>query len=257
MQIVPIKTRVLVPPKDDFFEALTSALPEVPERSIIAVSSKAVSIGEGRCIKAAGDVRAQKEMLAQHEADRFIRRTEGDHRHFTIIHGSLMGSSGIDESNGDGHLILWPENPSASAAKLHVRLLEHYGVSELGLIITDSHSIPLHNGALGLAIAYHGFLPIKDYRTTEDLFGRPFRVERMNIADSLAAAATFMMGEGNEATPAALLTELPHVTFSERKVEDAYLELTIPLEHDYFRAFLGKAKWERGGDGFTIESNGA
>lgn len=254
MHIVPIQTRVLVPPQDDFFEALTRALPMVPERSILAVSSKAVSIGEGRCVQAAaeGGVRAQKEMLAQQEADRFVRRTEGDHRHFTIIHGSLMGSAGIDESNGDGHLILWPEDPQASAAALRARLAAHYGVSAFGLIITDSHSIPLHNGALGLAIAAVGFLPIKDYRTTTDLFGRPFKVERMNIADSLAAAATFMMGEGNEATPAALMTELPHVTWSDAPIEDKYLALTVPLEEDYFRAFLEKAKWEKGGGGFTL-----
>jgi len=254
MQIVPIKTRVLVPPQDDFFEALTSALPELPSRSILALSSKAVSIGEGRCIKAEaeGRVRAQKELLAQQEADRFVRRNTDDHRHFTIIHGSLMGSAGIDESNGDGHLILWPENPQASALQLHARLAAHYGVSAFGLIITDSHSIPLHNGALGIAIAVAGFLPIKDYRATNDLFGRPFKVERMNIADSLAAAATFMMGEGNEATPAALLTDLPHVTFSGTPSEDAYLAHTIPLEDDYFRAFLGKATWEEGGGGFKI-----
>lgn len=254
MQITPIKTRTLVPPKDDLFAALTATLSELEDGSVIALSSKAVAIGEGRCVPMPedGETRALKERLAQEEADLYIPRKEGVRRHFTILHGTLAGSSGIDESNGNGHLILWPEDPMRSAGILRSRLCEHYGISRLAVIVTDSHSIPLHNGALGIAIGYAGFLPLKDYRHEEDLFGRPFKIERMNIADSLAATATFAMGEGDESTPAVVMRDVPHIVHSDKDPDDPYLMLTVPLEEDTFRPFLDRGEWRQGGGGAIL-----
>jgi dihydrofolate synthase / folylpolyglutamate synthase len=120
------------------------------------------------------------------------------------------------------------------------------------VVITDSHSIPLHNGAIGIAIGYAGFLPVKDYRGTPDLFGRLLKVERMNVADSLAVMASFTMGEGNECTPAVIMTHVPHVLFSEEVSTDENLQLTIAREKDYFNQFLGAANWQKGGGGHIM-----
>jgi hypothetical protein len=49
-----------------------------------------------------------------------------------------------------------------------------------------------------------------------------------------------------------LMTELPHVIFSEEVPEDLYLRLTVPLEEDTFRHFLKQGKWEQGGGGVHI-----
>jgi dihydrofolate synthase / folylpolyglutamate synthase len=251
MQITPLKTRTLVPPQDDLFAALVEILPRLEEASVIALSSKAVAIDEGRCVPLSQETDAHelKERLIREEADLFVPRMHGERRRFTILHGTLAGSSGIDESNGNGHLILWPEDPMAAARAWHARLARHYGISRLAVIVTDSHSIPLHNGALGIAIGYAGFLPLKDYRDTEDLFGRPFRVERMNIADSLAAAATFAMGEGDESTPVVLMRDVPHITYTDEEPKDPRLTLTVPLEEDSFRPFLDNGRWQKGGGG--------
>ncbi len=254
MKIIPIKTRPLLPPKDDFFDALCAGIETLSEDSVVALSSKAVAIGEGRCVPIVPDtdVRALKEQLAQREADYFIKRNVGEHRHFTIIHGTLMGSAGIDESNGHNHLVLWPHDPMVSAALFRSRLQEKFKISNLGVVITDSHSIPLHNGAIGIAIGFAGFLPVKDYRGTLDLFGRLLKVERMNVADSLAVMASFTMGEGNECTPGVIMTQVPHVIFSENISIDENLQLTIPREKDYFNQFLGGAEWQKGGGGHIM-----
>ncbi len=252
MHIRAIRTRTLFPPKDSLLEALYAALPQISEQSVIALSSKAVAIGEGRCIPVASlaDIHDLKERVAIEEADAYVPREAGRGRLFTIVHGTLMGSAGIDESNGNQHLILWPKDPMETARRYLRELQQKYQIKNLGVIITDSHSIPLHNGALGIAIGYAGFLPIKDYRGSPDLFGRAFKVERLNVADSLAVAASLVMGEGDESTPAVLIEAAPHVVFTETMPTDAYLELTVPREEDYFRIFLKNAPWKEGGGGY-------
>lgn len=255
MEISAIQTRILTPPKDSFIDALRESLGEVPERSVIALSSKAVAIGEGRCvpISSASEVLAQKRALADAEAEYVVDYPHEQYpRYFTIIHGSLMGSSGIDASNGNGHLILWPEDPMEAARRYRTLIQTHYRVREVGVVITDSHSIPLHNGAVGIAIGYAGFLPLNDYRGSSDLFGRTFKVERANVADSLATAATYVMGEGSESTPAVLMTHVPHITFSDSAPDDPYLDLTVPRADDNFRIFLDSVPWRRGGGGYHI-----
>lgn len=243
-----------MPPKADFFSALTKAMSELRDESVIALSSKAVAIGEGRCVPIPSDSDSSllKERLAREESDFYVERLPGERRRFTILHGTLAGSAGIDESNGNGHMILWPKDPMESARTLRARLCEWYGISRLAVIITDSHSIPLHNGALGIAIGYAGFLPIKDYRHASDLFGRAFKVERLNVADSLAATATFAMGEGNESTPAIVMREVPHITYTDEVPTDPYLMLTVDLKDDSFRPFLDNGRWKEGGGGIVL-----
>ena len=254
MQIRPIRTRRLQPPQDSFFEALCESLPVLSEKNIIALSSKAVAIGEGRCVLLPEneDVQVYKDRLAEAEAEYFLPRGATGGGHPTIIHGSLMWSAGIDESNGDGHFVLWPRDPMYAAQEYRTKLQKRYGVEDLAVIIVDSHSMPLHNGALGTAIGYAGFLPIKDYRGSLDLFGRAFKFERLNIADSLAVAATCVMGEGDELTPAVVIEDMPHITFTDEVPNDPYLQLTIPKEEDYFRVFINNVEWKKGGGGYHM-----
>lgn len=246
MQITAVKTRPLLPPQDDLLPVLADTLRSVTEHSIIAISSKVVAINEGRTVSIpeGTNVRELKDSLAKKEAEYYIERNDSvtDRLH-TIRGGVLISSCGIDQSNGDGYLVLWPEDPMASARTLLTAVRETCGFKEVGVIVTDSHGTPLRNGATGFALGYAGFHALHDYRHTADIFGRELRAERLNIADSLAAAANVVMGEGNECTPLAIIKEIPRVVFSDNEPDDPYLSLKVSRKEDVFRTFIDAAPW--------------
>ncbi len=252
MRTTAIQTRPLLPPSDDLRAVLAESLPaHIPERSVLVVSSKVVAISQGRCesIPEGVDVAAYKEALIRREAGYFLAK---DHRYpyprtFTITEGSLISSAGIDQSNGAGFFILWPKDPMAAARGLRDYVKAIRPVLEFGLIISDSHSSPLRNGALGFGIGYFGIQAQFDYRHTPDIFGRHLQFERLNVIDSLAASAGVVMGEGGECTPLVLIEEIPHATFAEEESLDPMLRLQVPLAEDVFAPFFADAKWQRGG----------
>jgi F420-0:gamma-glutamyl ligase len=154
----------------------------------------------------------------------------------TITHNSWVSSAGIDGSNAKDHWILYPNDPFKSAKTIWKYLKDKSGVKNLGLIITDSHSQPLRGGAVGFALAYWGFNPLKNYIGTKDIFGYTLKVSRMDIASNLAAAATFVMGEGKEQTPIAIISDLnKRVEFSNQKPNTTWH--MIPPEKDMFSPF--------------------
>src|SRR6266508_2193439 len=69
--------------------------------------------------------------------------------------------------------------------------------------ITDSKTAPLRVGVTGVTLAYSGFQALNDYVGTKDLFGRAWRMIKVNVVDALATAAVLVMGEGSEQTPLA------------------------------------------------------
>ena len=171
MIITPIKTRKLIPPKDDLLSVIRESIPSLKEKSVLVITSKVISIWEGRCI--AKELVPDKDKLIVAEADLYLPRT-GPFQWVmhTIKNNVFIPTSGIDESNGNGFYILWPKNPKHTAKKLYEWVRETYRVRECGIIITDSHTIPLRRGVMGISLAHYGFSPLNDYRGKEDLFGR-------------------------------------------------------------------------------------
>lgn len=249
MQVKAIKTRKFIPPKDDLWDLL-SAIKSLKENSVVAVTSKVVAIGEGRCIPLN---KTTKDDLAIQESDKYIPRqlSPGGHILHTIKNNMLIASAGIDESNGDNFYILWPKNPQTSARKIWEFLKKKFKIQNLGVIITDSRLVPLRRGVVGIAIGYFGFQPLKDYRQTKDLFGRKFEMETSNIPDSLATAAVLVMGEGSEGQPIAILEDIPDLKFLQKefkpKTKDDDFE--IPEKEDMFYPFLSSVPWKKGGRG--------
>jgi F420-0:gamma-glutamyl ligase len=242
MQVIPYKLRPLVPPKDDLFEAIRVSKTHPQEGDIVVISSKVVSIGEGHTILAST---MPKEALVQKEADWYLKMPNNPFRKwFTIRGGSFVGSAGIDESNGNGHYILYPKNPQKSAEELLKWFKKTYRVKKLGLIISDSMSIPLRRGAIGFAVAYSGFAPLKDYRGTKDIFGRAFKFEVANVADALAASANVVMGEGSEQTPLGVIHGAP-VSFTAHEIK-SNLTLAVSPTEDLFAPLFFSKKWKRG-----------
>lgn len=243
MQVTAYRLRALKAPKDSLKEAITASALKLKEGDIVAISSKVVSIGEGRCVPV-GSV--DKEQLVKSEADWYLKpRASRWRRIFTIARGALVGSSGIDESNGSGHYVLFPEDPFKSARELRVWLRKTYGIEKLAVIITDSTSLPLRRGAVGFALSWDGIDPLRDYRGAKDLFGRTIEIEMANLIDSLAAAAVFEMGEGSEQTPIAVIRGIKNVAFKNRSKEKD--QLIVDPEDDLFAPILWRGAWRRGG----------
>lgn len=248
MVIKAIKTRKFIPPKDDLWELL-AAIKSLKENSIVAITSKVVSIGEGRCISIS---KIDKDSLVKQEADKYLPRkfVPQELVMYTLKNNMLIASAGIDESNGNGYYILWPKDPNKSAKNIWQFLKNKFKLKNLGVIITDSRLIPLRQGVVGYSIGYFGFIPIKDYRGEIDLFGREFKMETSNIPDSLASAAVLEMGEGKESRPIAIISGIPSIEFINKKyMETGDNSFEIEEKKDVFYPFLSSVKWIKGGSG--------
>ncbi len=230
MIIKPIKTRVFKE-GDDLFAFITKYFKKIPEKSVVVVTSKIAALAEKRTA-IANNIQA-KEKLIQAESEIAIPTK---YVWLTIKDGMLMASAGIDESNANGKLILLPKDSFKTARFLRKKLKQKYGVKHLGVLITDSRTMPLRAGVIGVALGYAGFNGIKDYRGAPDIFGRKFKFSRTNVADSLATATVFVMGEGNEQQPLALI-EKTSVKFCDKVYQK---ELNIDIRDDMYQPFFSK-----------------
>ncbi len=242
-----IKTRVFEPPKDDLSSFIKEALCQVKlkEKSIIVITSKVVSIGEGRCIKI--DSVQDKDELIKKEADYYLPReaSPGGHVMLTMKNNILIPTAGIDESNGKGYYILWPKNPYQSAEKIYNLIKKEFGLKDFGVILSDSHCVPLRWGVTGIAMAYYGFYPLKDYRQTEDIFGRMLEITQVNIVDGLSSAAVLIMGEGAEQTPIAIIEDVDFIQFKEFDPQKEN-PLLIDKNEDIYAPLIKGVDWKSG-----------
>ena len=231
MQVKPIKTGIFKE-GDDLVVFIRKHVKTLPERSVLVVTSKIVSLAEKRT--AVNKDILTKQTLIQKESD-FAMPTKWTW--LTLKDGLIVSSAGIDESNSPGgKLILLPKDCYKSAEMLRTKLMKLYKVKKLAIVIPDSRTLPLRSGALGVALGYAGMKGLKDYRGQPDIVGRQFRYERAGIVDSVACAATLAMGEGDERQPLAIVTGAP-VEFTETVDRN---ELYIALEDDLYLPFLKK-----------------
>lgn len=247
MRVKAIKTKKIVG-GDNLFEILDTYLPKkLEDKSIIVVSSKIVSICEGRIVSKINE--KQRDGLAQKESELYLPRSANQYGYMiTINHGILLGSGGIDQSNGNGYLVLWPKNPQKSANQIREYLIKKYKISNLGVIIADSKSTPLRWGATGFALAHCGFKALNSYIGTPDIFGRIMQSEIANIYDALATSAVLEMGEGNEQKPIAVITDINFVDFQKRNPTKKELDfLKLSIQTDFYAPILTKADWLKGG----------
>lgn len=242
MNVEALKTPRIGHKTHELNSLLDEFINELPERSIVAITSKIVSLCEGNTVKKDG---VDLDELVRSQADLHLPESQKSHGiNITIKNNILIPNAGIDESNADGRYVLWPEDPYASANNVREYLVERFNLSEVGVIITDSVCNPLCLGTTGIAIGYSGFKPVRDYRGKEDLFDRSFKVEVSDLLSGLAVAAVLVMGEGKESRPLAVLSELDFIEFtnSDPSVEEI-AELRIPKEEDLFAPVLNSAKW--------------
>lgn len=217
---------------EDLYSFIFEHIKEIPERSVLVITSKLLSVSQNLT----GEYSSweNREQLVLAESDWSIKDEWG---YVSYRDGMLVGSAGIDRSNGFGKTLLLPRDCYTEARKIQAKLKEHYSLKEVGVIISDSRSIPLRYGALGLSLGHFGFAGIRNYVGTEDLDGRKIEFERANVVDALTVAAVLEMGETDESKPLALITDA-YVTFTEETVDTS--TIIVPFEKDRFFKILDK-----------------
>ncbi len=242
MKISPIKTRKITlneslePILDQYIKTLKSG-------DIISITSKIVSVSQGRVV---AKTSIPKYDLITQEADSILQTDNNPYDlYLTIKDNILISSAGIDESNGDGVYILYPENIQKVAHAAWQYLRAKHSIENLGIIITDSHTTPMRRGVTGITLGWCGFEPLYSYVNQPDIYGKPLRVTQINILDALATAAVFVMGEGGEQTPIAVISDAPKITFVNRSpTAEEEKRVVISMEEDLYAPLLLNAKWQ-------------
>jgi len=230
MQLIPVQTKILKPPKDDLFVILDKCLKDVQEGDIVLVTSKVISIHQGACVPIG---LIEKEVLVSQEEEHAMSANKS--YPLRIKYNAFLFESGIDESNGEGYYVLLPKKPYEAAKEIWEYLRKRHSIKNVGVIITDSHLLPFRRGVTGISIAFWGFLPVAQHEGKRDLFGREILLSSTNIADSLASASAVVCGECDEATPVVIARDVPGIVYTEKDVRE---ELLIPIESDLYGPLL-------------------
>jgi coenzyme F420-0:L-glutamate ligase / coenzyme F420-1:gamma-L-glutamate ligase len=251
LTIIGLKGVPMVQPGDDLARltldayAATGLAPE--DGDVLVVAQKIISKAEGRMVDVSAVEPSPEAVALAAETEKDPRLCEVilsesrrivRHRPNLIIaehrRGWVMANAGIDHSNvapGDEHerVLLLPLDPDASAEALRRQLAERTG-KRIAVIVSDSFGRPFRRGTVGIALGAAGLPAVIDWRGHPDLFGRKLEVTETGFADEIAAAASLVMGQADEAIPIALVRGL---SWSAPEVPAA--ELVRPPEHDLFR----------------------
>ena len=243
MELKPVALETLRPPQDDLLSKIRASALTLEEHDVIAISSKVVSIHQGRCVPMDS---VRPDDLIRQEAEYYLERSEapGNFVMHTLKDGTFIPNAGIDPFGG--YRVLWPERPQETATELLAWFKDAYKKENLYLILTDSRSVFMRRGVVGMAVAWAGFEPVYDNRVRKDLLGHDSGGSQTNVADALAAAAVFVMGEANEGTPLVRIRNAPYLRepqIGKRKKFNSYL---FSMEEDIFAPFLKNAPWKKG-----------
>ncbi len=230
VELIPIENMPLVQPGDELAQIVVARLAaqgiNFQKGDILALAQKIVSKSEGQLVNL-------KNIEASERAKAIALVVGKDPRHVQVIlnesreviwvspgifvvetrHGFVCANAGVDRSNieqpgtpeeGDEWLAVLPGNPDNSAQKLREKLLALSGV-EVAVIINDTHGRPFRMGGVGIAIGAAGLQTLVDERGESDMFGYKLQSTLVGLGDELASAASLIMGQADEATPAVLI----------------------------------------------------
>lgn len=225
MEILPIITPLLQ--SSDDLAAILSERGNISEGDIIVVSSKAfatvedaaINLSELKVSKEAEDLGKKYDKPGSYyqavinETERMngaiIQAVNGivltELKPEGMSEGSiLVPNAGLDRSNvADGYVIGWPKDPVSSVANFYKEL----DLPRIGIIMTDSGLCPRRTGVMAFALTVHGINPLQSMVGKPDLFGQDLHVTEEAVADQLATAANFLMGNSDQSTPAAIIRD--------------------------------------------------
>ena len=251
LEVIPVDGLPIFQEGDSFAEILWGQLDDagidLQQGDIIVIAQKVISKIEGRQV-------ALESVEPSAEACRLAEEVEKDPRIVELIlqestdvvrkkigvlivrHrlGHVGANAGIDQSNIDHHsggsALLLPVDPDRSAKGIREDLEKLAKVS-LGVLITDSANRPWRLGTVGIAIGADNLMVLDDRRGGFDMYGRELKITLINRADSLAAAATLLMGETDEKIPVTIVRGAQSKGVSGQSSAD----MIRPLEDDLFR----------------------
>ncbi|MFO7632168.1 MAG: coenzyme F420-0:L-glutamate ligase [Caldilinea sp.] len=215
-----------IQPGDDvaalIIDRLTAAGETLHPGDIVVIAQKIVSKAEGRLVRLV-DVQPSAqatELSATVGKDPHVIQVILDdsnellrvRRGLLVVEqrsGWVCANAGVDRSNvqpdaESDYLALLPVDADASAEAIRTRLAELTGVAP-AVIVNDSHGRAWRIGTVGVAIGCAGLPPIWNQRGLHDLFGYELISSEECIADELAAAASLIMGQGDEGRPVVVI----------------------------------------------------
>ena len=250
LSLIPLRGLPLIEKGDDLTELLVDCLRDcqvqLQDSDVVVVAQKIVSKAEGRqvqldsvtpseyAIQLACETEKDPRLveLILQESTEVVRKKPGvlitRHRLGHVGAHAGIDQSNIDHGSGDSCLLL-PADPNVSARQLQ-RALSKATDSNIGVIVSDSANRPWRLGTVGIAIGSANVCVLDDRRGGHDLFERELKVTLANVADSIATAATLVMGETTERVPAVVVRGIDAPTGP----EDAST-INRPIEEDLFR----------------------
>ena len=163
----------------DDLVALIAERADLADGDIVVVTSKIVSKAEVRLVEA-----ADREAAIAAETVRVVAE-RGSVRIVENTLGIVAAAAGVDASNvPEGHVLLLPQDPDASARRLAEGLRR---IARVGVLVSDTLGRPWRLGQMDVAIGAAGVRLFE--RPDRDADGRPLAVTMPCVADELCAAA--------------------------------------------------------------------
>jgi len=216
MNVFAVEGLPEVEPGDDL-ASLISAQVEPEPGDVVCVASTIVSKAEGRQANLSefpASERAEEiarrigEKAGEQKDPRFAQAVLEESQELLLEYPMLLAvthfghvtvNAGIDRSNvPDSDLLLLPEDPTASAERLHENL-------RASVVVTDTSGRPFRYGQRGVALGWAGMQAARDWRGETDREGREMTATVQAVVDELAAAANLVTGEGAGGTPVAVI----------------------------------------------------
>ncbi len=239
MLLIPIKVKRKTKKfdlKSELFTVLKTNKTKLKKGDILVISSKYVSISDGRLINLKEVIISKKakkvakkyainsalaEVITK-EAEKILAGQKG--LVMSIKNKVITPNSGVDTSNiPKNYAVVYPENPHARALQIKNLIKKKYKINT-GVIITDSRIAPTRIGTTGIAIGVAGLKPVIDERGKKDLFGKSIKMTRKALADNLSSAAQILMGESDEKIPIVIVRD-SKIKISNYKSSDSDLSI--------------------------------
>jgi len=241
IQLLPVEGLPMIKPGDDLVALIIERMERQNLRlqagDVLVLAQKVVSKSEGRLVNLRQIVpseRAEKIATIVQKDPRLVEVILGESNEVIWVspnifvvedrNGFVAANAGVDRSNieqtladptaspnieghnpvGDEWLALLPLDPNASARRIREAVRERTG-ADIAVIINDTYGRPFRMGGVGVALGAAGLQTLVDERGESDLFGYKLQATLVGTGDELASAASLLMGQAREATPAVII----------------------------------------------------
>jgi coenzyme F420-0:L-glutamate ligase/coenzyme F420-1:gamma-L-glutamate ligase len=251
LQLISVPGIPLIEPGTDLVSLICDITenrgPALRDGDVLVLAQKIVSKAEGRYVDLAAIEPSERALALSkevqkdprlvevilRESSKVLRQRPGvlivEHRLGFVLANAGVDQSNVDPRRGTKPVLLLPEDSDKSARLLHEGLRLRLG-KNIAVVINDSLGRAWRLGTVGVALGAAGLPAVCDLRGQPDLYDRPLQVSETGFADEIAAAASLVMGQSDEATPIVVVRGL---TWSAKASSAAQL-LRDPKE-DLFR----------------------